>query len=70
MGKSTICKKCLFEEKGMFAGQAFTDFVCELCGKTDTWGNTNTPRFCYSCSKKLNICQRCGAPLKDEKEEK
>ena len=70
MEKSTLCKKCLFEEKGMLAGQAFTEFTCALCDKHDVWGNTNVPKFCYSCSKKLNMCQRCGAPLENEEEQK
>lgn len=62
----TICKKCEFKEKGMLSGQGFRDFTCVLCGKTDTWCNTNVPRFCYECSKKLNICQRCGEILEEE----
>ena len=66
----TVCKKCLFKEKGMMSGQGFTDFKCDICGKIDTWHNTNTPKFCYECSTKLNICQRCGELLEEEKEEK
>lgn len=66
MGKSTLCIKCLMEEKGLLAGQGFTEYTCTLCGKRDVWGNTNVPRICYNCSKKLNICQRCGEPLDKE----
>jgi uncharacterized protein YlaI len=65
-----VCKKCLFEEKGMLSGQGFTDFKCALCGRIDTWHNTNTPKFCHECSVKLNMCQRCGDSLEEEKEEK
>ena len=61
-----ICRKCYFEEKGMMAGQAFTEFTCALCGKTDVWPNTNTPKFCHECSVKLNMCQRCGGDLGDD----
>ena len=61
-----VCKKCYFEEKGMFSGQGFTDFKCVLCGKIDTWHNTNTPKFCNECSEKLNMCQRCGDKLVGE----
>lgn len=60
-----VCKKCEWEEKGMMSGQGFTDFVCQLCGKTDTWHNTNVPKFCHECSKKLDMCQRCGGPLSE-----
>lgn len=60
-----ICKKCQDAEKGMFSGQGFMDFRCALCDKTDTWCNTNTPKFCHECSKRLNMCQRCGGKLEE-----
>ena len=62
----TICKKCREESKGVFAGQGFRDFICQLCGNTDTWCNTDVPKFCYDCSNKLNMCQRCGGPVWEE----
>lgn len=62
-----ICKKCERKEKGMFAGQGFRDFTCQLCGKTDTWHNTNVPKFCSECSRKLDMCQRCGGSLEEDK---
>lgn len=62
----SICRRCYWEEKGYLSGQGFTDFTCELCGKQDTWANTNTPRFCHECSKSLDMCQRCGNTLKDD----
>ena len=52
----------------MLSGQGFTDFKCSLCGKIDTWHNTNVPKICDECSNKLNVCQRCGGSLKEEKE--
>lgn len=61
-----ICKKCYWEQKGMFAGQGFTEFTCALCGKPDVWHNTNTPKFCSECSERLNMCQRCGADLRED----
>ena len=64
----TVCKKCLFKGKGMIAGQAFTDFKCSLCGKIDTWHNTNVPKICDECSNKLNVCQRCGEQLEKEED--
>ena len=65
-----VCKKCLFKEKGMLSGQGFTNFKCVLCGKIDTWHNTNVPKFCHECSDQLDMCQRCGADIGKEKEEK
>lgn len=63
----TLCIKCKMLEKTMAAGDGFREFTCALCGKHDIWHNTNIPKFCYSCSKKLNICQRCGKILDEEK---
>ena len=60
------CKKCLMEGKGIVAGQAFTEFTCVKCGRIDRWHNTHTPKICDACSKRFNICQRCGKKL-DEK---
>lgn len=33
--------------KSSIAGQAFT---CKLCGETDTWANTSTPKICFKCA--------------------
>ena len=63
-----ICKKCEDEEKYAMAGQGFRDFICALCGRTDTWCNTNVPKFCSRCSEKLDMCQRCGGTLEEQEE--
>lgn len=64
-----ICKKCYWEQKGMLSGQGFTKFTCAICGKEYEYCNTNVPKICYDCSRKLNICERCLEKLdKDEKE--
>lgn len=55
------CMRCMMD-KGI-AGQAFTKFTCEKCGKEAYHHNTNTPRFCDKCSEKYNICERCGEKL-------
>ena len=65
----TVCKKCKDAHDRYASGQGFRDFTCAICGKTDVWHNTDVPKICYNCSKRLNICQRCGASL-DEKEKK
>ena len=62
-----VCKKCEEKEREMVSGQGFRDFTCQLCGRVDTWYNTNIPKFCHECSDKLNMCQRCGADLDEEK---
>ena len=58
-----ICEKCYWEEKGMLSGQAFSAYTCALCDKTETWHNTNVPKFCSECSERLQMCQRCGGDL-------
>ena len=62
-----ICKKCKDKERGMLAGQGFRTFTCQLCGQEDEWPNTNVPKFCHECSVKLDMCQRCGGSLNEEK---
>ena len=62
------CKKCKMD-KGL-AGQGFTPFICEKCGKRTYHHNTNIPKFCDECSKKYNICEKCGVSLGEEEEEK
>ena len=63
-----ICKKCEIAQRGMFSGQAFTDYECAICGKIYSHGNTDIPRICPSCSERMNICQKCLNPLEDRDE--
>lgn len=56
------CIKCMMDKS--VSGQAFTKFVCEKCGKEDWHHNTAVPRFCSECSRKYNICEKCGENLK------
>ena len=53
------CKKCYWAQKGMMSGQAFRPFTCEICGRIEMHANTNVPRICAECSRRLNICERC-----------
>ena len=65
-----ICTKCYWKEKGQLSGQGFTTFTCALCGKEEEHHNTNVPKFCHECSKRLNMCQRCGEELTEEDKER
>ena len=46
-----------------WAGQAFTEYKCQLCDKESMYHNTNTPKYCEECSKDNNMCVRCGSEL-------
>ena len=65
----TICKECYWKQKGMLSGQGFTKYTCALCGNEYEWCNTDVPKICEECSKKMNICQRCLEPLDDKEKE-
>jgi hypothetical protein len=53
------CVACYYQTR--IAGQAFTDFVCEMCTVVNTHHNTAVPRMCDSCASKRSLCRRCGA---------
>lgn len=56
------CPAC-FYLKHSFAGSAFTQFQCRLCGTSTFHPNTDTPDFCMDCSQACHMCVRCGADL-------
>lgn len=53
------CRYCFYFGHGI-AGQAFTDYKCAMCGKTESHENTAVPKLCPSCSKIHELCRRCG----------
>lgn len=57
------CKDCC--RKCIIAGQAFTSYTCQYCGKDDLYHNTAVPKYCSQCSEELNICRRCGKSLQE-----
>ena len=60
------CKQCDFNSQHCAAGQGFTPYKCEICGKECIWHNTHTPKVCPECSTKLEICEYCMKSLKEE----
>lgn len=58
-----LCDKCLERVRNTLAGQAFTEYRCNVCGKKFVHHNTNTPNFCKNCAEKEGICQRCGSKI-------
>lgn len=51
------CRPCAYITR--MAGQAFTDYVCGLCGSSGSHHNTNTPKICRECAAKWDLCVCC-----------
>lgn len=56
-----LCKACYYFIG--FAGQAFTDSACYICGEIIHNNNTNTDKVCRSCAAKHHLCRKCGADI-------
>ena len=57
------------EGHGMIiAGQAFTDYRCNICGRKDMWSNTEVPEICDKCAEDTNRCGYCGELLYTDKQ--
>jgi hypothetical protein len=60
------CKACFYFKRNYLAGQAMTQFNCELCGKEKWHANTAVDRNCGE----HEVCVRCSGlieqPFKDE----
>ncbi|MFA5407003.1 MAG: hypothetical protein WC307_06625 [Candidatus Nanoarchaeia archaeon] len=56
-----LCADC--KEKYFAAGQAFTYYKCDNCGKKDLWHNTNVPKICANCAEKYKRCIKCGEKM-------
>jgi hypothetical protein len=56
------CKVCTYVN-GSFAGQAFTDSYCGICGKKMTFPTTDTDKVCLSCARIHGLCKHCGGRM-------
>lgn len=59
-----LCKRCVDVMRDSFAGQAITFSDCFECGEKMYFPNTDVHLYCETCSKKLNVCRRCGTEMK------
>lgn len=59
------CENCV--RGGTIVTQAFTRYICRICGLECSHPNGDTPAICEPCSKKNEVCRKCGAPLSSEK---
>ena len=57
-----ICRKCLMD-RCFIAGQGFTKWICQKCGKEFIHHNTNTPKVCKTCSEQYKLCEECGCEV-------
>lgn len=56
--RRALCPVCFYQVS--IAGQGFTRFVCASCDIEQMNENTNVPKLCLDCSKRLMLCRQCG----------
>jgi hypothetical protein len=56
------CKICTYINDG-FAGQAFTNSSCGICGKKIIFPTTDTDKVCKECSIENGLCKHCGGRM-------
>lgn len=56
------CKFCCYMGGG-FAGQAFTNYQCQICGIEDRHHCTAVPLLCKDCARREGLCVDCGNAL-------
>jgi len=60
------CSACEYLHRYRLAGQAFTDWKCQICGDEHSHHNTAVPRLCLRCAKNYRLCAECGGDLETE----
>lgn len=63
--KNNLCAYCFYFDSSRMAGQAFTEWCCDVCSKIHTHANTATPVVCDSCSKDHSLCVQCGRDINE-----
>ena len=61
--KALTCSYCFYFNSGSLAGQAFTEWTCEVCEKDQMHSNTGVPIACDACAKRHSLCKECGSDL-------
>ena len=52
------CPVCFYDVA--VAGQGFTAYTCQRCGKNGMHHNTNVPLLCPPCADATQACVQCG----------
>jgi hypothetical protein len=62
--KAKECRYCHYL-RGFTAGQTFAIVECARCG-AEVACDTSSPKLCYGCAAKLNLCRWCGSDLGED----
>jgi hypothetical protein len=58
------CQACEYLNRYTLAGQAFTDWSCQLCKTPQPMHpNTSVPRLCSACAGAYGLCVTCGGDI-------
>jgi len=58
------CAACEYFRQYRLAGQAFTQWTCQLCCVPQpAHHNTGVPRLCAGCAKTYGLCAECGGDI-------
>ena len=61
------CAACEYLNRYRLAGQAFTEWKCQLCKQPQPMhSNTAVPFLCLGCAKSYGLCIECGGDLECE----
>lgn len=58
------CAACEYLSRYRIAGQAFTDWKCQVCAVPQpAHSNTAVPRLCLGCARAYGLCASCGGDV-------
>lgn len=57
------CTYCFYFNGSYLVGQAFTEWECGVCSKSEIYPNTGVPKVCKECADIHSLCVRCGADI-------
>lgn len=58
-----LCPFCYYYAIERIGGAAITRQACGTCGEVMVFGSTRTDALCLSCSRRYDLCKRCGGDL-------
>jgi ribosomal protein L37AE/L43A len=61
--KQYLCPMCAYIDIRGLAGQAFTNWKCDICSQEFTYHTTAVPHVCEKCAETWHVCTKCGADI-------